>query len=159
VVVSLGAASAGEIQRLAAPCSISVLVREPDTVEFRVRVATLKLTDEALMPFPDSRGELRGAWLRVLPIAEWIVRNLQDIELLEAPPLDRWWEWCAASARWQHLTPTDAANVVTRPDCRAGDTVVLLRGAAEPLRRLVAASADATADRADAVWETRKSPE
>lgn len=149
VVVSLGAASPGDLPALAPPCSISLLVREPDAVELRLRIATLALTDHALVPYPTSAPEKRGAWLRVLPIAERIVRELERFALPEELGNDRWLMRCTATADWRSVTPEEATIAFNLPGGRAGDALVLLRGLAEPLRRLIVASASAASDHVD----------
>lgn len=149
VCVRVGAASTREVVDLVALCSVSLVVREPEVVELRLRLSALTVTQDALVPYPACASEHRGAWLRVLSIYDPIIRAIQSFPIPDTPHEERWW-LCTALREWRALEREEAVSVLSQPSARAGDTVVLLRGAPEPLRRLILASAPVPhADRGD----------
>lgn len=139
LMARVGAAPLSDIPELVGPCSYSVLVREPSEVPARIRFGSATLSEDGLAPSPLAPSESRGAWLRVLVIAQRISKRLFQVNLPADPTIDGWWHVPRDHHEFTTLPASSALDTLALPSSFAGDALVALRGPRDHVAQLVVA--------------------
>lgn len=151
VVVRTGATNPANVLAGTPPCSLTIILREPEVVEFRMRLSPMDFVGDRLLPTAhDEESELVGAWLRVMTVALQAADSLDELPLSTGELVEDWWFRPVAGIYWSRMSHQEAITAFSSQQIDPGDSVIVIRGERDEVERLLAS---VSRDRRSEVFE------
>ncbi|TDR47357.1 hypothetical protein DFR29_10216 [Tahibacter aquaticus] len=140
VEVRTGATNPANVLAGTPPCSLTVILREPEVVELRMRFFSMDFVGDQLLPTAHhDESELVGAWLRVMTVALQAADNLDELPLSPGELVEDWWFRAAEGTYWSRKSHQEAITALRSQKTNPGDSLIIIRGERDEVEHLLAA--------------------